>query len=181
MEIIEIWKDVNGYEGRYMISNTGKLLSINGRFKGKKLMKPCIGKKEGYYITALRNKTKTKKDVRIHALVADHFLIRPEGNRIVVNHIDGNKLNNNVENLEFCEASENVRHAVETGLFNIKGENHPNRKLNNEIVYYIKFVNHGATDKELANTFNVSREQVRDVRLNKNWKHITSDYKSLVQ
>ena len=72
-------------------------------------------------------KGKTKL-FRVHRLVAETFIPNPN-NLPEVNHKDGDKLNNNVKNLEWCTNLENMRHSVETGLRNIKGENNPSAKL----------------------------------------------------
>lgn len=117
-----------------------------------------------------------KKCTRIHVLVGEHFLTKPDIPHACINHKYGNKLNNYYEDLEWTDKKGNCAHAVETGLHNLKGENHPNRKLRNEEVYAIKFSLGNLNNRELANAFNVSREQIRDIRLNKNWKHITKDF-----
>lgn len=117
-----------------------------------------------------------KRNVRVHTIIAETFLEKPTGNWIVVNHKDGNKLNNCVDNLEWIEGSANVAHAVATGLMRMKGERHPLRKLNDRQVFRIKFLSFGIDNSTLGKRLGVSREQVRDIRLNKNWKHITENY-----
>lgn len=173
---MEIWKDVAGYEGRFKVSNQGRVMSINGKWKGEKILSPCIGKKEGYYITNLRKPGTKRWDVRIHTLVGNAFKKKPSIAHTVINHLDGDKLNNNDWNLEWTTYAGNSKHAVLTGLLSMKGEKHPLRKLNNQKVFYIKFCFPETKNKVLAKAFKVSREQVRDIRLNKNWKHITPDF-----
>lgn len=126
---MEIWKDINGYEGYYQISNKGNVRSLD-RFDGVHdrqgtIIKPSL-KQNGYLQVGLR-KHSTRKWIGIHRLVAIHFIENPD-NKPQVNHIDGNKQNNNVENLEWVTAKENQNHAAKRGLRDNmpKGERHPN-------------------------------------------------------
>ena len=114
----EIWRDITNYEDTYQISNLGNVRSkdrvvlyIDKRkriFPGQ-TMKLNIDTK-GYYKVNLRKNNKFKS-LRIHKLVAEHFLKKEIGKNIV-NHKDGNKLNNCVDNLEFVTISENTIHAI---------------------------------------------------------------------
>lgn len=107
MEHQELWKDVPGYEGFYQVSSLGRI-ARGGRVR--KLKKDH----RGYFVLTLCKKG-IEKDWKIHRLVALAFLPNPEGKR-VVNHIDGDKLNNRVENLEWATHSENMMHAYANGL-----------------------------------------------------------------
>lgn len=100
----EIWKDIVGYEGLYQISNFG-----NVRRKYKDKYKTVKGKK-GLYLTVSLCKDCVKKSFSIHRLVALHFLPNPRSCK-EVNHKDGNKHNNNIENLEWVTQEENMQHA----------------------------------------------------------------------
>jgi hypothetical protein len=124
---MEIWKDINGYEGYYQISNQGNVRSID-RFDGVHdrkgtIIKPSL-KQNGYLQVGLRMHSK-RKWIGVHRLVAIHFIENPN-NKPQVNHIDGNKQNNTINNLEWVTAKENQNHATKLGLRkNIpKGENH---------------------------------------------------------
>ena len=98
--MVEIWKDIKGYEGRYKISNTGKVYSC----KSQKILSQHNWDK--YYFVQLwkNNKPERKK---IHRLVAEAFIPNPE-NKPEVNHIDQNPQNNNVNNLEWVTRNENI-------------------------------------------------------------------------
>ncbi|MEX0416814.1 NUMOD4 domain-containing protein [Bacillus sp. C30] len=105
----EHWKDMIGYEGDYKVSNSGDVFSV----KSDKIMKP-FQTKSGYLIVNLL-KNKKRKNYRVHRLVAIHFLTNTD-NKTDVNHINGNKKDNHIENLEWCTHSENIRHSWDMGL-----------------------------------------------------------------
>lgn len=117
---MEIWRDIKGYEGRYQISNKGKVKSLmdwNGNASSrsyykreKELIRTDNG--HGYLIVSLRNMNAKRQNKYVHRLVAEAFIENPN-NYKVVNHIDFNILNNNVENLEWCTTKQNVRHSRE--------------------------------------------------------------------
>lgn len=119
----EIWKDIEGYEGLYQISNLGEVKAlprnINNQFKNKEYNLKKIINKDGYYVINLKNSNHKNKIHRINRLVAMAFIPNPE-NKLQVNHIDGNKKNNKVENLEWCTAKENKQHAQKNGLIRKK-------------------------------------------------------------
>ena len=121
--IEEQWKDIKGYEGIYLISNRGRVLSLyrykerargtSGYFINTRELKKSITT-TGYEKVELVKDGK-KKSHKIHRLVAKHFVANPF-NRDVVNHIDGDYLNNNADNLEWCTTAENCLHALDEGL-----------------------------------------------------------------
>ena len=106
----EVWKPIKGFVG-YEVSNTG-LVRIH-------FEKPCILKmynKGSYLRVRLTDSKNERKSCLVHRLVADTFLIKPDINYPVVNHKNGIKTDNRVENLEWCSQSENISHAYRTGL-----------------------------------------------------------------
>lgn len=119
---IEIWKDIKGYEGIYQVSNLGRIKSLNfNQQKYEKILKPQKAK-HGYYLISLKGNQKL-----LHRIVAQTFIDNPN-NEKVVNHKDGNKLNNNVENLEWCSYSDNLKHAYNNKL-KIATSNHLKKKV----------------------------------------------------
>lgn len=106
--MIESFKDINGFDGDYQISNLGRVKSLK---KTKSIiLKPGLNK-PGYKFVIL-TKHGVQTNHMIHRLVALHFL--PHSDKTVVNHLDENKLNNCVDNLEWCTHKENLHHG--TGL-----------------------------------------------------------------
>lgn len=106
----EIWKDVENYNGIYQISSFGNLKTL----RTNTLIKQEMNK--GYFEANLCKNGKVQH-VRIHRLVAQAFIPNPL-NKPHINHIDGNKSNNNINNLEWCTHKENMVHARKNGLFN---------------------------------------------------------------
>jgi hypothetical protein len=113
---MEVWKDVKDYEGMYQISNFGRVKSLERIVKNgvnsNRLIKERILKnhisKTGYFVTDLKDKN-YRKTFKIHILISKHF-IKNHKNLPIINHIDGNKLNNNIYNLEWVSQRENCCH-----------------------------------------------------------------------
>ena len=103
---MEIWKDIKGFEGLYQVSDTGLVYSI----RRKKILKPKTDR-YGYYAVGLWKGDK-KYPKTIHRLVADAFVEKAEGCD-VVNHLDCDKKNNNVANLEWTTVQKNTKHAYD--------------------------------------------------------------------
>ena len=102
----EIWKDIEGYEGKYMVSNFGRVKSLKDRYGNyrEKIFKPC-NDGHGYYFVLLCSNGKPKP-FKIHRLVAQTYIPNPD-NLDQVNHKDENKQNNCVNNLEWCTCKYN--------------------------------------------------------------------------
>lgn len=129
----EIWKDIQGYNGIYQISNLGRVKSqrfwTGSRYVYKeRLLSPGVSK--AGYLRVTLSKDKKSKNKNIHRLVAEAFISNPR-NLSCINHIDGNKLNNNINNLEWCTQKHNMQEAFKTGLVKIpRGKyNHRARKI----------------------------------------------------
>lgn len=106
----EIWSDVEGYEGKYMVSNIGKVKSLDYHRTGKeKIMKPRKDKKGYLYVGLYKNKK--EKWVSVHRLVAAAFIPNPE-NKPCIDHINTIKDDNRVENLRWATPKENVNNPI---------------------------------------------------------------------
>lgn len=129
----EIWKETK-YSG-YFISNYGRLRGRSGR-----IIKSYLNKRAGYYMICIHldGRNGKSKCLKIHRLVAEAFIDNPH-NYNIINHKDGNKQNNYVENLEWCTISHNVKHAFDTGLNKaLSGAINPFAKLTSAQIKYIK-------------------------------------------
>lgn len=162
----EEWRKIEGYEP-YEISNEGRL-----RRNGIVLSTPVGPMGSGYKRKYLKD---LKKNVLIHRLVASAFIPNPYCYP-VINHKDGNTLNNHVVNLEWCTYKHNMQHAVDNGLKPIlKGEKCGRSKLKNIDVSVIKTaLCSGFKVNDIANYFKVDQSTVSLIKSGKNWKHIST-------
>lgn len=162
---MEIFKDIPGYEGKYQISNYGRIFGLV-----KKIERKFTLNESGYHRILLQIK-KQHKTFLVHRLVMLTF-VGPSD--LTVNHIDGNKLNNMLKNLEYCTSKENTKHAWRTGLCKpFKGENHGNSKLNDKQVRNVKMLlNDGLTQRKIAKIYGVSQKLIYLIKHNRNWSHI---------
>lgn len=124
----EIWKEINGYDGLYQISNLGRVKNSKGLIMAQK-----PSKKDGYVRIQLFKNGKYKAEY-VHILVAKHFIPKPPIENLEVNHIDANKSNNLVSNLEWVTRSQNTKHAIDRKLRFVNpamgkyGKDNPNSK-----------------------------------------------------
>lgn len=123
----EIWKDIDTYNGLYQISNFGRVRNAKGLIMSQK------PSKDGYVRIQLFNNHKYKAEY-VHILVAKHFVKKPSGEKLEVNHIDGHKANNVFTNLEWVTRSQNTIHAIHHNLRFVNpakgkfGKDNPNSK-----------------------------------------------------
>lgn len=156
-------KDIIGYEGLYKINTDGKIFSVNRQIYRKTKINNC-----GYERITL-NKNKIAKDYSVHRLVAQIFIEKHNNKNIHVNHKDGNKLNNHVNNLEWCTRKYNVIHSYKLGLAKGKfGIQNGNSKLTQELVNNIR--SEKLTYNQLSNKYNISESTVWRVLTNRSWK-----------
>lgn len=170
----EIWKDIVGYEGLYQISNFGQIKSVDryyktGRggmvFRKGNYIKPKIDK-YGYYTLGLYKDGK-QKFTTIHRLVALHF-ISNDSNLPQVNHIDENKLNNHVDNLEWCNAKYNSNYGNRNKKISSKQKN--SIAKSKPITQQTKdgvFIKHYPSIKEAARCLNIGYSEISKCCMNK--------------
>ena len=159
----EIWKSFKLTD--YDVSNLGNVFNR----KTKRSLKPFLN--DRYLVVDLFDDT-VRQRIAVHRMVAIAFIENPE-NKEFVNHIDGNKINNRVDNLEWVTASENSIHAVATGLSPI-GEAKTLAKLTEKDVLAIQAAfEAGEKDFVLARRYGVTSGVISSIRLGKTWKHVS--------
>jgi uncharacterized coiled-coil DUF342 family protein len=165
------------------ISNLGEVRN----YKNKKVRYTRINK-QGYRITQVTINGHVKT-LKIHRLVAELFLNSPSQElvekcskehwgEVLVKHLDNDKLNNNVNNLEWCDLFSNTIQAWEDGLIpSLKGELNGRSKLTEEVVHKVcKFFEEGGSPKEAVIEFGISKQQATKIRSGISWKHISNQY-----
>lgn len=162
------WSFINGYGLRYKISTAGNVLRLH---KGKYISKAIQLAKRGYYVTDLIVAGK-RKNCKIHRLVASNFIPNPENKR-EVNHIDGNKLNNDVANLEWATQQENISHASAMGLLRVGSDNYFN-KYDVSKVYMARYLYASGVYSmpKIGEMLGTSRRFPQQVIHGESWRHI---------
>lgn len=177
ISISETWLSVPGWEGLYEVSDQGRVRSLdriipdrNGVmcfYKGR-VRQPCsVG--HGYFMVNLSlNAVPTQR--YIHRLVLEAF-IGPSDKQ--VNHINGDKADNRLVNLEYVTASENRQHAMRIGLRNDKGEGNPRATLTEQDVLAIRArADAGEPHQRIADDYSISFGAVSKIKLRTRWNHI---------
>jgi predicted XRE-type DNA-binding protein len=172
----EVWKDIPEYEGLYEVSNTGIVrskdrITPHGRFRKSQILSMHVN--HGGYLRVALCKDSKKKFYSAHRLVALSFFGIDE-NKTQVNHKNGIKTDNRVDNLEWVTLSENMEHAYKTGLACKKGEQNHNRKLTNKDVLKIRHLRNAKKLKhwEIAKILGVTRKTVGNVLNGITWTHV---------
>ena len=173
MQEKEIWKRLI-YQGKdygdfYEVSNYGNIRNS----KTRKVRRNNILKKGYYFVNGSLGSRENKITFKIHKAVAESFIDNPN-NLPMVNHKDGNKLNNYIGNLEWCTNAENVQHAYDNNLIKIRrGENSSSAKLTQDDVIYIR-KHYVPRDKyfgtrALGRKFNVDHSTIMSVLKYETW------------
>lgn len=173
----EVWRDIIGFEGLYMVSNLGRIKSLDrvvlksdGRyctFHGR-IMKqyPTTTCR---YLTVRLSKNCKLPHFLVHILVAKAFY-GDYDKGLEINHIDGNVLNNRIDNLEIVTHQENIDHSVATGLKHDYGERHVFAKLTNKQAQWVREqAALGVKQKDIAAQLGVSKQLINVVVLNKRY------------
>lgn len=156
---------------RYFINEKGELFTENGT----KQLKDCI--KNGYVKNSLVLNDGTNKSFFRHRLMMMCFEPKEDANLYQVNHKDGNKLNNSLENLEWCTSQENRIHACQMGLaVSLKGESNPASKLKEEqILDIIQDLLHAVPYSVIMNKYHCSKSTISAIKNKRNWRYLTED------
>ena len=171
-KIQEIFKPITGF-GNYEISNLGNVKSLrriapNNQPIRERILKPGTGTNGYKYVVfRIEGKSHTKY---IHRLVGLHFIENPK-NYNQINHKDGDKFNNRVSNLEWCNQSHNMLHAIENGLCNIRGHSQHSSKLTEDDVREIRRLkNSGMLQYKIAEQFGICPQTLSNIIRGKIWK-----------
>lgn len=166
---MEIWKDCVNYEDYFMVSNLGNVWSK----RTNKILSPTKSKTGYLYIcTKFGGRLGEYKSIRLHRMVAMTFLDNPN-NFPIINHIDGNKQNNCVDNLEWCTYSHNTLHAIKLGRLKVRGEESKSSKLTTKQVYEIlSLLKSGLRQQDIANMYGVARKAICKISTGKSWAHL---------
>lgn len=161
---VEKWRDIVGWEGIYQISNCGRLKSFKKACEGYLISNK--NKNGDYFAVVLSAKHKKIKSTRMHRLVAIAFIPNPF-NKPQINHKDGNKQNNNVFNLEWCTAAENMQHALALGLHSFKEMNYYNKHIRSKMIQQYtlnnQFMNEYINCKEASKVTGVCARNIHQV------------------
>ena len=173
------WRDIVGYEGLYQISKQGQVKRLeraatDGRLIREKILNRRISP-SGYYRVNMR-KNGGRKCHLVHRLVPEAFIPNP-GTKPFINHIDGDKLNSVVENLEWVTPKENVDHAISVGLMkeippcSLQGESNPRHKITRKMAEKIRelYASGNYTLKQIADMYCVDKCTVWDIKENRTW------------
>jgi len=165
--MIEKWKDIPEYEGLYQVSNLGRVKSL--KYNKQRILKPETIKK-GYERVVFSD----KKKYLIHRLVLLTFKPDEYFNGAQANHRDCNKHNNTLENLEWCNQSDNMKHAFKNKLIKRnKGSNHINSKLKEHQIPVIRNLYKVLNNySDIAKLFKVDSAAIRHIIIGKSWTHI---------
>ena len=170
METQEILKKIKNFS-RYFISNNGNIF-YKDKNNDLKSISPIKNKSRGYLYVNLKDDDNKKRFIQIHRLVGLAYL-KYINDKLVINHKDGNKQNNNIDNLEWLTDLENRKHAANNKLMKY-GERHHFSKLSNiEVIDIKKFLKSKKfTHKEIAEKFKTTRANITKISLEYRWKHI---------
>lgn len=159
-------KTIKGYEGKYFADENGNIYSNRCR-NGLRKLKPQL--QMGYHAVDLGLNGKIKRHL-VHRLVAMTYIENHE-NKPQVNHINGDKLDNRLGNLEWNTSSENMKHSIDIGLRHTKGEKNSQCKLDSLKVMSILESN--LTLTELSKIYNVSVSTICNIKTGYSWTHVT--------
>lgn len=176
---MEVWKDVKGFEGLYQVSNTGKVKSlprmelITGRHEEpyyRKRAEKLLSQRNGVYKNVNLYRGSEPSNRLVHRLVAEAFMPNPLG-MPEVNHLDGDKFNNHLDNLEWADREGNAKHSCHKTT----GSKCGTSKLKEVDVYEIAqlLLEGQLTQKEIGEMYNISNHAIFRIKAGYNWAWLT--------
>ena len=182
--LTEVWKDIPDFEGSYQVSNMGRVRSVDRviaikdgsmrKHKGK-VLKTYLNNK-GYELLKLSNDNGVTNKT-VHRLVLETFKPHVNMKDLEVNHMDGDKLNNHLTNLEWSTGHDNVLHAYNTGLITNIGEGSPNAKLSNaDVLEILQRLDTGESQKDIRLDYGVSKSCISMINSGLRWRSVKEEY-----
>lgn len=181
--MVEVWKEIEMYNRKYEVSNLGRVRTVYQELKRsdgvKYIIKPKLLKqrlnKDGYPTVTLGFHSKRTR-VKVHRLVAIAFIPNPL-NKKEVNHIDFDRTNNKVENLEWTTHKENIRHSIENNsevvrLSRTGSKNGRSKLTEKDIIEIRNLYDNGMTRMEIAKKFNRGWTTIDHIIKRETWKHV---------
>lgn len=166
---VEEWRPIIGYETTFAVSNLGRIKRTKDAGCGRagKIRKQVPNDRG--YLTVILADDKRRKSFRVNRLVAMAFIPNPL-NLPEVNHLDGDKTNNRVDNLEWSTRSRNMKHACATGLIDRAGESHPRAILTDAKIVEIR--RSAKKVREIAVEYGIATVTVYGIRSRRAWAHV---------
>lgn len=171
--MVEEWRDIPGFGGRYQVSSFGNVRSVAGSDRG--IGRPRTGKNlkfgnlKGYRSVCLRKDTGMAKNCTVHRLVALAFLPPGEGQ---IRHLDGNKLNNHATNLAWGTAKENASDRDSHGTTQRGTKHYKALRTEAEVRAMRALAAMGLGSTEIGLRFGISKSRVHEIVSRRTWKHI---------
>lgn len=175
----EIWRNVNGFENKYYVSNFGRVISNVGNTK---FLNP-IKNSNGYFMFRLSKDNLNVKNIPLHRLIAEAFIPNPE-NKPTINHRNGIKIDNSLDNIEWATYLENNQHAIDTGLrkptfnnYGRKGKYHPKSVAVIQFTMDYKFVKHWDCIADAAKSLRINHSHISSCASHKYGRKSSGGYR----
>lgn len=156
---MEVWKDVVGYEGKYQVSNSGRVASVRKEI----ILKPLINK--GYeYLQLGRGVNKA-----VHRLVMESFVGASD---LSVDHIDCQKRNNNLSNLQYVTISENTKLSFKRGTAAVGSKKNQSKIKESDVLEIRRMLENGSSLKQISEKYSISLSTISFIKNRKTWNHV---------
>lgn len=166
---MEEYRKVSGYNGRYLVSESGNVFTM----KRRKML--CAHRDAAGYLRVRLSMNKIVRSFSVARLVGDAFVAGRSDENCTINHIDGDKLNNHRDNLEWCSQSYNNLHAILTGArICARGEDHPRSRWSEDDIRKMRamYDSGGYTQNDIAVAFGCRQSQVSKIVRGDAWGHV---------